>query len=195
MRCLYCDKDINRESLYSVFIEKDKLCPVCRSLIKNNHRIFIRDDIKIESFYLYDSLFKDLLLQYKECYDEALKEVFLYGIKEKTKLKYHDYKIVYVPSSKEKLNQRGFNHLKLIFENLNLKEIKGIKMIEETSQLNKDKKERESMLHNYQYEGNALDKVLVVDDVYTTGSSIMGVCNALRPHCKKIRALTLAKVS
>ena len=38
-------------------------------------------------------------------------------------------------------------------------------------------------------------KVLVVDDVYTTGSSIMGVCNALRPHCKKIRALTLAKVS
>ena len=95
MRCLYCDKDINRESLYSIFIEKDKLCPVCRSLIKNNHRIFIRDDIKIESFYVYDSLFKDLLLQYKECYDEALKEVFLYGIKEKIKLKYHDYKIVY----------------------------------------------------------------------------------------------------
>ena len=88
MKCLYCDAKIYKESLYSLFIEKDKLCSACREKIKQNHQIFIRDGIKIETFYHYDSLFKDLLLQYKECYDEALKDVFLYGVKERIILKY-----------------------------------------------------------------------------------------------------------
>ena len=195
MKCLYCDAKIYKESLYSLFIEKDKLCSACREKIKQNHQIFIRDGIKIETFYHYDSLFKDLLLQYKECYDEALKDVFLYGIKERIILKYHGYKIIYVPSSKEKLNQRGFNHLKLIFDELHFEEVSGLRMIEELSQVNKDKKQREKMLNNYLYEGNKLDKVLIVDDVYTTGSSIIGVSRALKPYANHIRALTLAKVS
>lgn len=195
MKCLYCDAKIYKESLYSLFIEKDKLCSACREKIKQNHQIFIRDGIKIETFYHYDSLFKDLLLQYKECYDEALKDVFLYGIKERIILKYHGYKIIYVPSSKEKLNQRGFNHLKLIFDELHFEELSGLRMIEELSQVNKDKKQREKMLNNYLYEGNKLDKVLIVDDVYTTGSSIIGVSRALKPYANNIRALTLAKVS
>lgn len=195
MKCLYCDAKIYKESLYSLFIEKDKLCSACREKIKQNHQIFIRDGIKIETFYHYDSLFKDLLLQYKECYDEALKDVFLYGIKERIILKYHGYKIIYVPSSKEKLNQRGFNHLKLIFDELHFEEVSGLRMMEELSQVNKDKKQREKMLNNYLYEGNKLDKVLIVDDVYTTGSSIIGVSRALKPYANNIRALTLAKVS
>ena len=195
MKCLYCDAKIYKESLYSLFIEKDKLCSACREKIKQNHQIFIRDGIKIETFYHYDSLFKDLLLQYKECYDETLKDVFLYGIKERIILKYHGYKIIYVPSSKEKLNQRGFNHLKLIFDELHFEEVSGLRMIEELSQVNKDKKQREKMLNNYLYEGNKLDKVLIVDDVYTTGSSIIGVSRALKPYANNIRALTLAKVS
>ena len=195
MKCLYCDAKIYKESLYSLFIEKDKLCSACREKIKQNHQIFIRDGIKIETFYHYDSLFKDLLLQYKECYDEALKDVFLYGIKERIILKYHGYKIIYVPRSKEKLNQRGFNHLKLIFDELHFEEVSGLRMIEELSQVNKDKKQREKMLNNYLYEGNKLDKVLIVDDVYTTGSSIIGVSRALKPYANNIRALTLAKVS
>ena len=195
MKCLYCDAKIYKESLYSLFIEKDKLCSACREKIKQNHQIFIRDGIKIETFYHYDSLFKDLLLQYKECYDEALKDVFLYGIKERIILKYHGYKIIYVPSSKEKLNQRGFNHLKLIFDELHFEEVSGLRMIEELSQVNKDKTQREKMLNNYLYEGNKIDKVLIVDDVYTTGSSIIGVSRALKPYANNIRALTLAKVS
>ena len=85
--------------------------------------------------------------------------------------------------------------MKLIFDELHFEEVSGLRMIEELSQVNKDKKQREKMLNNYLYEGNKLDKVLIVDDVYTTGSSIIGVSRALKPYANNIRALTLAKVS
>ncbi|MGN1405364.1 MAG: ComF family protein [Erysipelotrichaceae bacterium] len=194
MRCLYCDREIINESFYSLFFERDMLCPDCRKGLGYKHRKFLIDGIKCESFYSYNTLFKQLLLQYKECYDEALKDVFLYRIKENLMIKYHGYKIMYVPSSKEKLSQRGFNHLEEIFSVLNLEEIKGLRMKEELCQQNKDLKSRSLMIDNYIYEGNRADKLLIVDDVCTSGSSLKGVFKAVKPYAREIRALVLARV-
>lgn len=194
MRCLYCDREIINESFYSLFFERDMLCADCRNKLGYKHRKFMIDGIKCESFYAYNSLFKELLLQYKECYDEALKDVFLYGIKENLMIKYHGYKILYVPSSKEKLSQRGFNHLKEIFSVINLEELKGIRMKEELCQQNKDLSARSLMIDNYIYEGKRINKLLVVDDVCTSGSSLKGVFKAVKPYAKEIRALVLARV-
>ena len=157
------------------------------------HIKFIRDGLKIECFYEYNSLFKDLLLQYKECYDEALKDIFLYKIKDYIKIKYRGYKILYVPSSKNKIEERGFDHLKEIFSSLNFKEVSGLKMKEELNQMGKSFLERKAMENNYIYEGEMLDKVLIVDDVYTTGSSLMGVYKTISPYTKEVKALVLGK--
>ena len=89
MKCLYCDREIVTESFYSLLFERDMLCSHCRRELGLRQRHFMLDGVKCEYFYSYNSLFKQLLLQYKECYDEALKDVFLYGIKEK--LMYTDY--------------------------------------------------------------------------------------------------------
>ena len=140
MKCLYCDKEIKEYSIYSLFVEEDKLCLECRNAMKYHHQKFHLDELEVESFYEYDSLFKDILLQYKECYDEALSEVFLYKIFEYLKLKYTGYQILYVPSSNTKLNERGFNHLKKIYHSLCFKEVVGLKMINDISQVNKTKK-------------------------------------------------------
>lgn len=194
MRCLYCDKQIDEFSLYDLLFEKDVLCKECRRAITYKHNKFMIEDMEVETFFKYDSLFKDILLQYKECYDEALKEVFLYQIKDYIKIKYHGYKILYIPSSKKKLEERGFNHLKLIFNELNIHEVEGLRMIDDISQLSKGYLERQRMINNYIYEGeDGLDKVLIVDDVYTTGSSLKGVYKTIKPYCKKIKALILAK--
>ena len=96
MRCLYCDMKINKYSLYDLFVEEDKLCFKCRKQMPINRRRFNIDSLKCESFYDYDTLFKTLLLQYKECYDEALKDIFLYKIDIYLKIKYFDYGVVYV---------------------------------------------------------------------------------------------------
>ena len=109
-------------------------------------------------------------------------------------IKYYCYKILYVPSSKEKLKQRGFNHLEQIFSVLNLKEVRGLKMKKELCQQNKDLTSRSLMIDNYVYEGKECDKLLIVDDVCTSGSTLKGVFKAVKPYAKEIRALVLARV-
>lgn len=193
MNCLYCDKEINKFTLTDLFIEEDKLCYECRQAMNFKKRKIEMDGLKIEYFYDYNSLFKSLLIQYKECFDEALKDIFLYNLKDYIKVKYYGYQIAYVPSSKQKLKQRGFNHLKLIFDGLGFKEIKGLKQKEELIQEGKSKREREKMKSNYLYEGEALNKVLIVDDVFTTGSSVLGVYDALKDKAKVTKALVLSK--
>lgn len=193
MKCLFCDKEIKEYSLYNLLFEEDKICLDCRNNMKYHHQKFKLDDLEVESFYEYDSLFKDLLLQYKECYDEALSEIFLYKIFDYLKIKYFDYEILYVPSSKSKLETRGFDHLREIYKILNFKEVQGLKMKEEISQAGKNYEQRKAMATNYQYEGNRLNKVLIVDDVCTSGSSLLGVYHTIKGNCKICKAVVLAK--
>ena len=193
MKCLYCDQEIKEYSIYSLLIEEDKLCYKCRKAMKYNHQKFHLDELEVESFYEYDSLFKDILLQYKECYDEALSEVFLHQIFTYVKLKYIGYQILHVPSSKTKLEERGFNHLKKIYESLELKEVNGLKMKKDISQINKSFDERTKMINNYEYDGKYQNKVLIVDDVCTTGSSLKGVYLAMKNNCRQCKAIVLAK--
>ena len=192
-KCLYCDSKIDRYSLYHLFIEDDLLCLDCRKELALKIRHYKLEDLDVEYFYDYDSLFKTLMLQYKECYDEALAKVFLYKIDVYIKLKYWDYKIIYVPSSKKKLSERGFNHLKLIFDPLNMKEVIGLNSKEELIQEGKSLIERKKMIGNYYYKGENLKKVLIIDDISTTGSSLLAVKKALDGHYDKIKALVLAK--
>lgn len=193
MRCLFCDKEINTYSLYDLFIEQDKICSKCRTNLKYHHQRFKIDDLDVESFYDYDSLFKDLLLQYKECYDEALAEIFLYKIIDYLKIKYFGYQILYVPSSSLKRKERGFDHLKEIFKFLGFEEVEGLKMKNDLCQAGKDLSQRLMMCDNYEYDGKPLNKVLIVDDVCTTGSSLRGVYHTIEGKCRKCKAVVLAK--
>lgn len=193
MKCLYCDETIKQYSLYSLFIEKDSLCIKCRKQLRPIRRKFNINELDVEYFYDYDSLFKTILLQYKECYDEALKDLFLYKIGDYIKFKYHDYKVVYVPSSEEKINMRGFNHLKLIYEKLEFDEVEGLYMKEQLVQEGKDAKQRKGMMNNYEYHGVQIKKLLILDDVCTTGSSLYGLYKAFLGKAESIKAIVLGK--
>lgn len=193
MNCLYCDKKIEKYSLSDILFDEDLLCHECRSSMPIRKRKTRIEDLEVEYFYDYNSLFKSLLIQYKECFDEALSQVFLHKIKDYIKIRYFGYKILYVPSSKEKLESRGFDHLRLIFNTLGFKEVTGICQKQEMSQRGKGKRARSQMVNNYIYNGGPQNKVLIVDDVMTTGSSLLGVYLAIKPYCKKIKALVLSK--
>jgi len=193
MNCLYCDKEYSEYDLYTLFLGDDVLCKDCRLALKYDHTYTKLDDLVVESIYDYDSLFRSLILQYKECYDEALRDVFLCRYLDYLKIKYHGYQIVYVPSSKKKREERGFDHLKLIYHRLGLKEAVGLGVKEELIQEGKTYLERIKMKDNFYYDGPDLGKVLIVDDVMTSGSSLLGVYRALRGRAKYIRAFVLAR--
>ena len=186
-------KEINKLSLKSILIKEDLLCHKCRKELEIKRNIEIINDIEIESYFKYEGMFKTLLLQYKECFDEALSDIFLYDLSEYIRLRYWNYHIVYIPSSKEKLRQRGFDHLRGIFKQLNMKEAGILIQKKDLHQQNKNLKEREKMKNNYIYEGKKVKKILLVDDVLTSGSSIIGAHNSLKGNYEKIKTIVLAR--
>lgn len=192
MKCVFCDYTDSKISLTSLFLEDDLLCSECRKKLILKRRIIKHNNLRVETFYEYDGMFKSLLIQYKECYDEILKDVFLYKLTDYINIRYFGYHLALVPSSRKKLEERGFNHLELMFEKVKLKRVEGIMMKQNMIQEGKNVYERKKMTDNYVYTGKHINKVLIVDDVMTTGSSLQGVYNALNGHADKIKVLSLA---
>ncbi|MBQ1306644.1 MAG: hypothetical protein IIZ64_02675 [Erysipelotrichaceae bacterium] len=192
MRCIYCDREIKKITFTSLFLERDPLCIECRRMLKVKRKNILLGELKTEVFYEYDGIFKSMLLQYKECCDEALKDVFLYSLKDYIGIRYFGYHILFVPSSQKKRQMRGFDHLELIFEDVKLPRARGLRMKEDLIQEGKNARERSRMRDNYIYEGEKLNKALIVDDVITTGSSIVGVYEAIKDKAGHVRALSLA---
>ena len=193
MKCKLCDENINTISLYDLFFERDVLCKDCRSKMNFKRRIYHFRDLEIEYFYDYNPAFQTLLLQYKECYDEALYDAFLYKIDNYINFRYFGYQLLLAPSSKNKKEKRGFDHLEKMFQSVELKRVEGLNIVKDLNQHGKSFFQRSQMEDNYVYEGPKLNKVLIVDDVSTTGSTIRGIYKAIKPYCKKIKVLVLAK--
>ena len=120
-RCLLCDNDLSyKANMFELIFIDDVICFGCRNLWIKNKKKFYIEGIKVDSSYIYEENFSRALLQYKECYDEALYKIFLYRYLNYFKLKYLNYCIIPMPSSKQSLNERGFNHLIKIFEDTNM---------------------------------------------------------------------------
>jgi len=196
MRCLYCLKEKEELRLESFLWGSDPLCFACRKEMKGKIRKGRVKEMDFYYLYPYEGLFKSVLLQYKECFDEALYSVFLYSYQDLLKLAFHSYYLCCVPSTEAKMERRGFNHLEKTFEGLDLK-LKRVGMKREYSQHKASLRDRKRMLDNYYLvdEFNEKDKILLVDDVLTSGSSLLGVYRILKPKAKKIVVLSLGKVT
>ena len=66
-------------------------------------------------------------------------------------------------------------------------------MKQDYTQEGKNYDQRKTMIDNYIYDGELIDKALIVDDVLTSGSSILGVYRAIAKKASKIRAFSLSR--
>lgn len=193
MKCLYCDEDYYRNSsLRHSLFSKDLLCEKCRNKLKINHRYLQLDKYEVECFYEYDEEFRSLIVQYKECFDEALKDVFISPFKHYLNIRYHGYTVVWVPSSKRKVEARGFDHMEKILEQLSLKKCNALYQIEDMSQKNKNYQERAKMQNNIKAKTINAKKVLLVDDVITSGASMLSAAKALEESVTVMKLLSLS---
>ena len=136
------------------------------------------------------------MYQFKGCSDYELRTVFLEYYLNYLKLKFYSYTIIPAPSSKESDEDRGFNHVEEMFKILNLKMMKCIRKTEQRKQADLTTKERQKIGKYLVIEDVDLKhkKILLVDDVFTTGSTIKSMIKLVREKgAKKIKVLLMSK--
>ena len=126
-----------------------------------------------------------------------MKEIFLNLFIKELNIYFKGYKIVPVPSYKKDDELRGFNHVMEVFKQMGLDILPIVEKTEHFKQADKSAKERQSInkyLRLMSTKQLTKDRILIVDDIYTTGSTMRAVINLVEKlHPKEIKILVLAK--
>lgn len=197
--CKVCHKRINPDSFHALLHEEPQLCSRCYEELGPKFMHWEWAGVPCLAVYPYLQAFQSMLYLYKGCGDIELAPAFLARAKPLLKLRYFGYVLVGVPSHEEKIYARGFDHIPLIFKGIGKGFCPALLKTKNVKQSDMSKKQRKKI-------GQALaatplaktlkgKKVLLVDDVFTTGSTIkacVGILRRFSPKC--IRVLVLSKV-
>lgn len=195
--CKLCFKEIINHGFSSIF-HKPSICFKCflelEAIFSKNKML----GIEVISIFKYNDFFKSVLFQYKGCFDIEIKNIFLERYVHYLRYKYKGYIIIPAPSNEDEDEIRGFNHVIEAFELLKLPIQPIIKKKIKFKQSDLDKKEREKiknklLITNFEIIHNK--KILIVDDIITTGSTIKAMIEMIKKYNPKdIKVLTIAKV-
>ena len=184
-------------SLSNIVNKNSQICEKCFNKFTPKFINFKIGEIDGLSIYEYDANIKELLYKFKGCYDIELKDVFLDRFIIYLKIKFHGYSVVPLPSYHLDDQKRGFNHVEEIYRRLNLPMLIILKKVKNEKQAKKSKKERMNSQKNFEIMDINLvrnKKILIVDDVYTTGSSMNAAISLIRQgNPRKIAVLVVAK--
>lgn len=176
-----------------------RICTNCYREIVPSFIKFKVGNHKALAIYEYDERIKKLLYQFKGCFDIEIFDVFLSRYARELRVMYHDYLMVPIPSYKEDDEIREFNHVEEMFKILKLKVEKVLDKTEKIKQANlsfNQRKEIKNFLRVTNGEVLTNKKVLIVDDVYTTGSTMAAAISLIEQyHPKKIEILVMSKTS
>lgn len=195
-------------------MDKNSLCKKCENLLNRQAEFSVYENDNLENyfdkhiyFFMYEGNIRKLILNYKFNEKSYLYKTFVNFItkNEKFCIIIESYDIIMpVPISKKRNKERGYNQSYLIAMELSKKfNIKLVndclyksKNIIEQSKLSKE--ERKQNIHGVYAllnpEKIKNKKILLVDDIFTTGSTVNECCKMLRiANIKEVSVLTLAK--
>lgn len=197
--CKICFKSFKLDSLRNIVYKRISICHRCFDKLTPNFYKYKIDNIPALSLYDYDDTFKALLYQFKGCYDIELGQIFIEQYLLYLRFVYHGYVLVPMPSSKEDDIKREFNHVIESFKIMNLEFLNILYKSERYKQSDQPHSERHK-ISKYLKVSDLKEvrnrKILLIDDVVTTGSTLKSAIKLIKkgnPKCIKI--LTLAKVN
>ena len=187
-RCLICFNKVE-ETLNS-----NKVCNKCLAKFNIIEKIVYIDDIECLILYKYNDFFKELLYRYKGCYDKELSDAFLNNFLFKLRRKYKKRKIICAPSYYKDDIKRGFNHVKEVAKLLNLEIVDCLiksKKYKQSDQKYRDRSKIQEYIKIDKTKIKPTDKLLIVDDVTTSLSTIKAIIHLLPTNNDK-KVLVLA---
>lgn len=197
--CRICFKDLERSTLISFFDEETPICLDCFRKMKYQIERGTLRGHPLLSLGLYQEPLSSLLLQFKESRDVELGPVFLSYFRMLLRLEFSGYFIVPVPSSPSKTAHRGFAHLEEMMKPLHLPFLSILSKDEGKEQKKKnalERRETASLFHLQNGEKITGKKILLADDVITTGSSLLACLRLLEPYKpKKLQVLAVLRDS
>lgn len=154
--------------------------------------------LKNHGLFPYDERFKTWIYSYKYLGDYRLKGAFAVELKRAVR-KYPSYVICPLPLSKERFLERGFNQVDACFDAAMIPYRKLLVRQENTApQARKSKSERLAMTQPFglcvTQKEIVNQKILLADDVYTTGRTLFYAADILWKHgAKCVKSLTFAR--
>ena len=195
-------------------LNQNYLCKKCQKVLENQSKFVIDENQDFNQnfnkhlyIFKYEGIIRRMILNYKFNEKSYLYITFVNFLLKNEKffkiLKSYDT-IIPVPISSERKNERGYNQSELLAKELakklNIECVKNCliknKNIIEQSKLNKEERQKNIqgvyILKNKEKLINK--KLLLIDDIFTTGSTVNECCKILKQaNPRKIDVLTIAK--
>ena len=195
--CKICFNEIKIDDFCRLFDHNICLCNACQKLLEPKFINFKIGRYKALALYDYSESIKKQIYVFKGCFDYEMKDIFLNLFIKELKIYFCGYKVIPIPSYKKDDETRGFNHVLEVFKQMGLEVYQIVEKTEHFKQAEKSAKDRQSINKYLRLNTNnslVKDKVIIVDDIYTTGATMKATINLVEQlHPKDIKVLVLAK--
>lgn len=197
--CLLCQKPISQNaSLWNYLVSSDPLCEKCRNDLKQINKVRRINDLSVHVLYEYNETFQKCIIQYKECFDEALAPIFLYDFKWKLKRKYKNSILLPMPSSAAKRAERGFDPVEKIFECLDLPILRCFYKKEDYDQKSRKRLDRSQIQNVLSLDETVLipnKKLVLIDDICTSGNTLYAAYKLIKNENRSIEACVVSSAA
>ena len=216
VKCLNCGVEVDKLALcdncikYLTIIPAPS-CDICGGELSGKGKVCIEckgRDFKFKknySIFLYTDMVRNKIIDFKQNGHKAIGEMFAYFIEEKCNeiLSKNNIDIIIpVPISDERFKERKFNQSAVLCSSLpkdKVREDVFIRVKPTPHQTGLSRKNREDNLKSaFEVTNKKIIKgktILLVDDIYTTGSTLNAcACELISAGAKSVISLTLARV-
>lgn len=145
------------------------------------------------SLYLYNDFLKEVMAKFKYRGDYVLAKIFAKELETKMKEIKPDA-IVPIPLSKERLYERGFNQAEALILETGYQPTNLVTRLHSEKQSKKSRTDRIHLPQVFQTTQKITGKILLIDDIYTTGSTLRHAAQVLKSAgATSIHSLTIAR--